>query len=140
MYAGLGKSLASRNEKALQRGYDEAVVYTYDEVEMEEKARPFFLEHITSVKEPPVPAYEATWGDTQDSYLITPTGTWRFRRPVVDKSLCIKCGICATYCPVQCIRPDEEGYYIPDYDYCKACGICANECPKKAIAFQPEKK
>ena len=140
MYAGLGKGLASRNENALRRGYDEAVIYTYDEVELEEKARPFFLEHITSVKEPPVPAYEATWGDTKDTYQITPTGTWRFRRPVVDKELCIKCGICATYCPVQCIRPDEEGYYVPDYDYCKACGICANECPKKAIAFQPEKK
>lgn len=140
MVAGLGKALASKNEAAMQRGYDEAVVYTYDEVEMEEKAKPLFLEHITSCRPAPTPAYEAPWSDTSEKYLVTPTGTWRFRRPVLDRTKCVKCGICATYCPVQCIRPDGEGYFVPDYDYCKACGICLNECPKGAISMQPEEK
>lgn len=140
MYTGLGKALASKNELALQRAYDEAVVYTYNEVEMEEKEKPLFLEHITSCKKPPKPEYESPWSDTKEKYLVTPTGTWRFRRPVVDKSGCIKCGICATYCPIQCIRPDAEGYYVPDYDYCKGCGICVNECPKKTISMQAEEK
>lgn len=140
MYSGLGKAMASRNENALKRGYDEAVVYTYDEVETEEKPIPFFLQHITGVAEPPATAYESSWGDTAEKYQITPTGTWRFRRPVVDRALCIKCGICATYCPIQCISRDAEGYYTPDFDYCKACGVCMNECPKKAISMQPEKK
>ena len=124
----------------MQRGYDEAVVYTYDEVELEEKSKPFFLQHITSCAPAPKPAYEAPWSDTSESYQIAATGTWRFRRPVVDKSGCVKCGICATYCPVQCIHQDAEGYYVPDYDYCKGCGICVNECPKQTISMQLEEK
>lgn len=140
MYSRLGKGIALKNENALQRGYDEAVTYIYDEIGYEEKSEPFFLKHIVSVQGPSIPAYEATWGDTTENYQIAPTGTWRFRRPIVDKSACIKCGICAIYCPLQCIRKDEEGYYIPDFDYCKACGICMNECPKKAISMQSEEK
>ena len=140
MAAGLGKGMAAKNEPAMQRGYDEAVVYTYDEVELEEKSKPFFLQHITSCAPAPKPAYEAPWSDTSESYQIAATGTWRFRRPVVDKSGCVKCGICATYCPVQCIHQDAEGYYVPDYDYCKGCGICVNECPKQTISMQLEEK
>lgn len=140
MFHGLGDSLASKNEAALQRGFDEAKVFTYDSVEMEETHEPYFLQHITSVKMPPKPAYEAPWSDTSKEYLVTPTGTWRFRRPVVDKEKCVKCGICETFCPVQCIHRDGENYCVPDYDYCKGCMICVNECPKDAIGIEAEDK
>lgn len=140
MITGMGAAMAKKNEVAMQRGYDEAVVYDYNSVEKEEKSRPLFLDDITSCKKPPKPAYEAPWSDTSESYLIAATGTWRFRRPVVATENCVKCGICATFCPIQCIRPNADGYYLPDYDYCKGCGICVNECPKKAISMQLEEK
>ena len=140
MVTGLGPAMAKKNETAMKRGYDEAVIYDYDNVEKEEKAKPLFLEHITSCKQPPKPGYEAPWGDASETYQIAATGTWRFRRPVVEKENCVKCGICASYCPVQCIKTDNEGYYVPDYDYCKGCGICVNECPKKTISMQLEEK
>lgn len=140
MVTGLGTAMAKKNESAMQRGYDEAIVYNYDNVEREEKEEPLFLEHITSCKQPPKPAYEAPWSDTSQEYQIAATGTWRFQRPVLDPSACIKCGICATFCPLQCIKQDDEGYYVPNFDYCKGCGICVNECPKKAISMQLEEK
>lgn len=140
MVTGLGAAMAKKNEAAMQRGYDEAVVYNYDNVEKDEEEKPLFLQHITSCKKPPKPAYEAPWSDTSENYLIAPTGTWRFRRPVLTKESCVKCGICATFCPLQCISKDAEGYYVPDFDYCKGCGICVNECPKDAISMQLEEK
>lgn len=141
MVTGLGPAMAKKNEAAMRRGYDEAVVHDFDNVEKEEKPRPLFLEHITSCKAPPKPAYEAPWSDTKDNrYQVVPTGTWRFQRPVVEKEKCVKCSICATYCPIQCIKPDSEGYFIANYDYCKGCGVCANECPKDAISMRMEEK
>ena len=85
-----------------------------------------------------------------DKVFVTPVGnkgmyvldtsTWRTHRPVMDKAVCINCGICMGYCPVNSIRFSEEnGYYIT-YDYCKGCGICANECPKGAIVMKKEVK
>ena len=32
------------------------------------------------------------------------TGAWRYRRPVIRKDDCIRCGICATYCPCGAIE------------------------------------
>ncbi len=66
------------------------------------------------------------------------TGDWKSRKPVLDKTKCIKCGFCFLYCPEGCVRPNEEGYFIADLKYCKGCGICANECPKKAITMVVE--
>lgn len=69
------------------------------------------------------------------------TGSWRLERPVVNHETCIKCGICAMYCPANVIDVDkekEEGVTI-DMDYCKGCGICANECPKDAIDMVDER-
>ena len=61
------------------------------------------------------------------------TGVWRYRRPVIRHDDCIKCGICAEYCPCGVIEKDEKMEI--DYTYCKGCGICTVECPKKAIDF-----
>ena len=85
-----------------------------------------------------------------DKVFVTPVGnkgmyvldtsSWRTHKPVMDKSICINCGICMGYCPVKSIKySEEEGYYIC-YDYCKGCGICAVECPKKAISMEKEVK
>lgn len=60
-----------------------------------------------------------------DGMYILDTAAWRTERPVIDKQLCINCGICMGYCPVNSI-------------YCKGCGICSVECPKKAVSMVPE--
>lgn len=70
------------------------------------------------------------------------TGSWRQERPLVNTEKCVRCGICAMYCPVDCITVDKAGV-IPvtiDWHYCKGCGICGNECPRKAIEFVSEKE
>ena len=61
-----------------------------------------------------------------DGMYILDTAAWRTERPVIDKQLCINCGLCMGYCPVI------------SYDYCKGCGICSVECPKKAVSMVPE--
>ncbi len=69
------------------------------------------------------------------------TGSWRLERPKVDFDQCIKCGICASVCPVDIveIRKDEKEAVVFNFDYCKGCGICANECPKQCISMVPER-
>lgn len=41
---------------------------------------------------------------------------------------CIKCGCCATTCPVQCISEGDTKYVI-DETKCIGCGTCASVCP-----------
>ena len=65
-----------------------------------------------------------------------PTGSWRNRRPVIDKEKCTLCAICWLYCPDGCIIRGEE--YEINLQYCKGCGICAEECPLKAIEMVRE--
>lgn len=91
---------------------------------------------------------ELTWKDIEPGGIVTEpgsarqyrTGDWRLQRPVVDKDLCIKCGMCFMFYPEGCIKQTEEGYFEADLFYCKGCGICAEECPKKAIKMQEEKE
>ncbi len=66
------------------------------------------------------------------------TGLWRVFKPVIDKSKCVKCWVCALYCMEDVIDEGPDGYPVIDYEFCKGCGICANECPTKAIDMVPE--
>ncbi len=66
------------------------------------------------------------------------TGTWRWIKPVVDNSKCVKCFLCEIYCPENTILVDPEKGVAIDYDYCKGCGICASVCPVKAIEMVRE--
>ena len=81
--------------------------------------------------------HQGPWSHADEALLCLDTGSWRTLRPVVDEELCIQCGFCVIYCPVQCMEMQGEGF-IPDLKFCKGCGICANECPKKAIAMIKE--
>lgn len=66
------------------------------------------------------------------------TGDWRSLAPRLDEEKCIKCGLCAVYCPEFCISEREDEFFRPDFYYCKGCGICAAICPKDAITMEVE--
>ena len=44
---------------------------------------------------------------------------------------CIKCGACATECPVEAITEGDDKYEI-NADTCIECGACADACPVDA--------
>jgi pyruvate ferredoxin oxidoreductase gamma subunit len=66
------------------------------------------------------------------------TGTWRVQRPVIDRDVCTRCGMCVVRCPDGAIALDEEGYPVIDYDHCKGCMICRHECPVLGITEEME--
>jgi len=60
---------------------------------------------------------------------------------------CVACFLCATVCPVECIRieagEDEEHRKYPvvfeiDLGRCIFCGLCEQACPKEAIRMSQE--
>jgi len=89
-----------------------------------------------------------TWKEIEIGGVVTEpgnaseykTGDWRSLTPVVDKSRCIKCGVCWMYCPDDSIVKTEDGYYVADLEYCKGCGICANECTTNCITMVQEEQ
>ncbi len=80
---------------------------------------------------------EGPWSDADQLILYLDTGSWRSLRPVVDAEACIYCGLCALFCPTQCMLNKGE-YFVPNLDFCKGCGVCAKECPRGAIVMKPE--
>ena len=66
------------------------------------------------------------------------TGSWRVQRPVIDRDVCSRCGLCAVRCPDGVIALDQEGYPVIDYDHCKGCMICRHECPVLGIREERE--
>lgn len=59
------------------------------------------------------------------------------RRPAIDASKCIKCGICVNHCPVEgkAVNFVNGKKNPPKYDYgkCIRCYCCQEMCPQKAI-------
>lgn len=134
----LTKSFVRTSLEGAQRGYDEAEILTYDfDYEAEEK-RPQWERKCLACKKPPELPLEAPWEPHKDSYACIETGVWRTARPVVNEDECIKCGVCAAYCTIQCIKKDGNGYYHADLTYCKGCGVCAHECTRKCIEMKRE--
>lgn len=59
------------------------------------------------------------------------------KKPYIDQSLCISCGICVNSCPVpgKALTFKEGKSAPPTYDYkkCIRCFCCQEMCPQKAI-------
>ena len=80
---------------------------------------------------------ESPWSNSKELLLCLDTGSWRTERPVLDKEKCNYCGLCALYCPPQCMK-DMGDHYEANLAFCKGCGICAKECPKGAYTMVSE--
>ena len=91
---------------------------------------------------------EITWKDVGIGAIVTEpgnasqyqTGAWRSQRPTYEFSKCIKCGLCALFCPEGCINQNDEGNFEADLYYCKGCGICARECWPRVITMVEEEE
>ena len=66
------------------------------------------------------------------------TGDWRSSRPVWEYDKCVKCGVCAVFCPEGCIEMQRDGLPLSDMEYCKGCGICVLECWTGCIELTEE--
>ena len=64
-------------------------------------------------------------------------GDWRSMRPLINRLMCVKCGLCWLYCPVQCVV-EKPRWFEFDLAVCKGCGVCAQECPHSAIRMIEE--
>ncbi len=59
------------------------------------------------------------------SYVIT--------APCIDE----KAGECVEVCPVDCIEPGDDQFYI-DPEICIECGACESVCPVSAIFHEDD--
>jgi len=53
-------------------------------------------------------------------------------RPLLQRERCVRCGICATVCPVNAIEL-REGYPVIDSNRCVSCLCCHEMCPPGAM-------
>jgi Pyruvate/2-oxoacid:ferredoxin oxidoreductase delta subunit len=65
------------------------------------------------------------------------------KKPIIDYTLCMACGICTGECPLSCIilrKTDIDHHQkaypvLDDYYLCNGCSRCAKSCPLNAICM-----
>ena len=55
---------------------------------------------------------------------------------VVDKNICVACGVCIKNCPRGAITIYRGCYATVDTEKCVGCGLCAKACPAGCIHTQ----
>lgn len=66
------------------------------------------------------------------------TGDWRTFRPLRDEDKCVHCLMCWICCPDSSVLVKDKKMVGFDYEHCKGCGICASICPVKCIKMEKE--
>lgn len=89
-----------------------------------------------------------------NSYTAT-VASWRVKKPVFNRDICIDCQNCWVWCPDTSILSRDKQMLGIDYDHCKGCEVCVEVCPtnpksllmfgeytelEEALAQWPEKK
>jgi len=54
---------------------------------------------------------------------------------IINKDLCVGCGICVEKCPIEAIQLNDENKAERNPDWCIGCGVCAHFCPENAISL-----
>ncbi|SHE56024.1 ATP-binding protein [Caloramator proteoclasticus] len=60
------------------------------------------------------------------------------KKAFIDKSKCVKCGICKEICRFDAIDIKKDQYFVDSFS-CEGCGLCTIACNFKAISMQDEK-
>ena len=55
---------------------------------------------------------------------------------VVDKGICVACGVCMKACPKGAISIYRGCYAVGDETKCVGCGLCARVCPAGCITVK----
>ncbi len=55
----------------------------------------------------------------------------------IIKEKCVKCGLCASSCPMKLIRMDADTGYPVRTSHCMYCLRCINICPAEAVSYAP---
>ena len=55
---------------------------------------------------------------------------------VVDRKICVACGVCMKACPREAISIHRGCYALVDAEKCVGCGLCAKACPAGCIRLQ----
>ena len=85
------------------------------------------------------PSFDVARNKPRRSFLMEYSGlmTRLSRRPVINKSKCVRCGVCVEHCPVPGKAVDFKNGCdnAPVYDYskCIRCYCCQEMCPMHAI-------
>lgn len=75
----------------------------------------------------------------EEDRQVTPKSKREFEIDIF-KGWCKSCGICAAFCPRECIRLDDEGSpVVVNSSRCTGCGWCELHCPDFAISVRPRK-
>jgi|UniRef100_A0A7C5AN89 2-oxoglutarate ferredoxin oxidoreductase subunit delta len=55
----------------------------------------------------------------------------------IYRAWCKACGLCAAFCPRECLSRDEEGHPVVTHpERCTGCGWCEIHCPDFAISVR----
>ena len=55
---------------------------------------------------------------------------------VIDRKVCVACGVCTKTCPKSAISIYRGCYAIVDEGKCVGCGLCGKACPAECISIK----
>ena len=58
--------------------------------------------------------------------------------PIIDYSLCTRCGECVAQCPTQAVEMQTVGPVITHPEACTYCTTCESVCPAQAVRCEFE--